>query len=354
VDRELRQLARIARESPEVAAVFDEAGMGRDISQQLKATNPGRAFLSHLQAFLGSYGHRSNALDLCEPTWQEQPDFVLLTIKGLLQSNLEAEEERLQSLSQERDDLVRQALDRIRHDASLKDEFLDILDICQRLWPIREDHAFYIEQASGSQMRRVLVECGRRLAQENVLDLAQDVFYLTLEEIKDALSAPQRAQLKAVAQRRKVERQRFMRVPPPQFLGKTPSDDILSDNSETSKFVRAVYIPLTEESPSILRGAAGSPGHVSGIARLVEGPDEFWKVQPGDILVCRSTSPPWTPLFPVIGGLVTDAGGVLSHGAIVAREYKLPAVMGTKHATRVIHDGQMLSLDGGTGLVHLH
>jgi pyruvate,water dikinase len=354
VDSELRQLARRAGENTDVAAVFDTATIGRDILQPLQATDNGRAFLSHLQVFLDSYGHRSNSLDLSEPTWLEQPDFVLLTIRGLLKRNLEAEEKRLHRLSQERDDLVRQALDRVGDNESLKNEFLDVLDICQRLWPIREDHAFYIEQASGSQVRRVLVECGRNLAQANVIDHAEDVFYLTLEEVKEALSATLAPQLTDVAQGRREDRDRFMRVTPPQFLGKAPSDDILSDNSEASKFVRAVYIPLTEERPSLLRGAAGSRGHVSGIARLVEGPDEFWKVQPGDILVCRSTSPPWTPLFAVIGGLVTDAGGVLSHGAIVAREYNLPAVMGTKHATRVIDDGQMLTLDGDTGLVHLH
>ena len=147
-----------------------------------------------------------------------------------------------------------------------------------------------------------------------VINHAEDVFYLTLEEVKEALSATLAPQLTDVAQGRREDRDRFMRMTPPQFLGKAPSDDILSYNSEASKFVRAVYIPLTEERPSLLRGAAGSRGHVSGIARLVEGQDEFWKVQPGDILVCRSTSPPWTPLFAVIGAS-SPTPGVCSHTA---------------------------------------
>lgn len=353
VDRELRQLARRARDTVHVASAFEGAILGIDILRQLKDTDDGRDFLPHLHDFLDTYGHRSNVLDFSEPTWREQPDFVLLTIKGLLNSNLEMEKESLRLLSEERDELVQQTVNRVRDNAPLKDEFLDILSICQNVWPIREDHAFYIEQASGSQVRRVLVECGLHLAQENVIDADQDVFYLTLGELKEALSAPQRADLKGVAQSRRDERGQFMRVTPPQFLGRAPSDELLSDNSESSKFVRAVSVPLTEERPTLLRGAAASPGQVSSIARIVESPEDFWKVQPGDILVCRSTSPPWTPIFSVIGGLITDAGGVLSHGAIVAREYRLPAVMGTKVATRVIQDGQMLSLNGDAGIVHL-
>ena len=84
---------------------------------------------------------------------------------------------------------------------------------------------------------------------------------------------------------------------------------------------------------------------------LSEG--EFARVRPGDVLVCATTFPPWTALFHVISGLVTDAGGVLSHGAIVAREYKLPAVVGTGIATRVIRDGQWLEVDGTKGVVRL-
>jgi phosphohistidine swiveling domain-containing protein len=353
VDRELRQLANRARDTVNVASAFDAAALGIDIIRPLKETDDGRIFLTHLQDFLETYGHCSNVLDFSEPTWLEQPDFVLLTIKGLLHRNLEPEKESINLMSQERDQLVRQALDRVLDNVSLKDEFLDILSICQSVWPIREDHAFYIEQASGSQMRRILVECGLHLAQENVIDSDQDVFYLTLEELKEALSDPQHADLKGITQSRRDERDRFMRVTPPQFLGKAPSHAMLSDNSESSKFIRAVSVPLTEERPSLLRGAAGSPGQVSGIARIVESPEDFWRIQPGDILICRSTSPPWTPIFSVIGGLVTDAGGVLSHGAIVAREYRLPAVMGTKVATRIIQDGQMISLDGNAGIIHL-
>ncbi len=102
---------------------------------------------------------------------------------------------------------------------------------------------------------------------------------------------------------------------------------------------------------AVLRGSAGSRGRVEGVARVVRSVDELHLVQPGEILVCRSTTPPWTPVFASIAGLVTDTGGVLAHASIVAREYAIPAVMGTKIGTRVIADGQRITVDGDAGEV---
>ena len=103
----------------------------------------------------------------------------------------------------------------------------------------------------------------------------------------------------------------------------------------------------------MLRGSAGSRGRAEGVARVVHSVDELHLCSPGEILVCRSTTPPWTPVFASIAALVTDTGGVLAHGAIVAREYAIPAVMGTKIGTAVITDGQRITVDGDTGEVFL-
>ena len=108
-----------------------------------------------------------------------------------------------------------------------------------------------------------------------------------------------------------------------------------------------------EEGATVLRGVAGSRGTATGFARVVRSPQELDKVQPGDILVCTSTSPTWTPLFGSISGLVSDSGGVLSHTAIVAREYGLPAVVGVSYGTSLISDGQIITVDGDAGVVLL-
>jgi pyruvate,water dikinase len=103
----------------------------------------------------------------------------------------------------------------------------------------------------------------------------------------------------------------------------------------------------------VLRGTGASAGVVRGPARVVLGPDDFGKVGPGDIIVAPSSNPSWVPLFSIAAGLVTNTGGVLSHAAVVAREFSLPAVVGTREATLRITDGQIVELDGTTGLVRL-
>ena len=102
-----------------------------------------------------------------------------------------------------------------------------------------------------------------------------------------------------------------------------------------------------------LKGVACSPGRVTAVARVLHGPEEFDQMRPGDILVAGITTPAWTPLFALATGIVTDVGGPLSHGSIVAREYGIPAVRGTGEATRRIQSGQTVTVDGGEGVVYL-
>ncbi len=103
----------------------------------------------------------------------------------------------------------------------------------------------------------------------------------------------------------------------------------------------------------VLIGLAASRGTVTGVARVVLSPQGASAIQPGEILVTRATDPGWTPVFSIIGGIVLEIGGALSHGAIVAREYGLPAVTNIPQATQLIHDGQTITVDGGTGRVLL-
>ena len=106
-------------------------------------------------------------------------------------------------------------------------------------------------------------------------------------------------------------------------------------------------------SGDTLKGVAASPGSVTATARVLHGPDDFSLMRPGDVLVAAITTPAWTPLFAMASAVVTDIGGPLSHGSIVAREYGIPAVMGTGVATRRIVSGQVITVDGGAGIVNL-
>lgn len=102
-----------------------------------------------------------------------------------------------------------------------------------------------------------------------------------------------------------------------------------------------------------LGGVPAAPGRYTGPARVIMNESEFDKIEPGDVLVCPITSPVWSVLFPSVGALVTDTGGILSHPAIIAREYRIPAVVATGNATRLLRDGQVVTVDGGTGIVEV-
>ncbi|SVC87661.1 uncharacterized protein METZ01_LOCUS340515 [marine metagenome] len=236
--------------------------------------------------------------------------------------------------------------------------FFTVLKICQEIWPIREDHAFYIEQATGAQMRRIALKCGESMKEHGLISNSEDIFYLELDEIREALKSFADEKIHENYQAdiidRQESREHFLTVTPPQYLGHPPSTELLQEKMETTKFIPHHVASVEDKSAgNILRGIGASAGTHRGIARVVLSTDDFAKVKPGDILVCRSTTPPWTPLFATIGGLVTDAGGILSHGAIVAREYSLPAEMATKRATSRITDGAILLVDGTTGVVQI-
>jgi pyruvate,water dikinase len=114
-----------------------------------------------------------------------------------------------------------------------------------------------------------------------------------------------------------------------------------------------IAVAASSRDPGLLRGNAGSSGTVRGPAKVVRSLAEAGKLQPGDILVAETTAPPWTPLFATAAAVVTDVGGVLSHCAVVAREYRIPTVVGTGHATEIIQDGQVIEVNGDAGLVRI-
>jgi pyruvate,water dikinase len=143
---------------------------------------------------------------------------------------------------------------------------------------------------------------------------------------------------------RRAEHVHFGAIRPPRHIGR-PTTDEPNDRFDGVRFAK--------DDEAVVRGTGASAGVVRGPARIVLGPDDFERVQPGDILVAPSSNPSWVGLFAIAAGLVTNTGGVLSHAAVVAREFGLPAVVGTGDATTRIADGQILELDGTTGFVRL-
>ena len=186
--------------------------------------------------------------------------------------------------------------------------------------------------------RRALLEAGRRLGTAGVLDTPEDVYHLRLEELEaiaDAsrLDPGERDRLRDVMRRRSARREELTGVP------------LIDPN--------LVFPPLADDN-ALVTGTPAGGGRVSGAVRVVREPSEFGTLRQGEILVCPATNPSWTPLFQRAAAVVVDSGGLGSHAAIVAREYGIPAIMGTGQGTSVLSNGQQVIVDGGSGRVMAH
>jgi pyruvate,water dikinase len=217
--------------------------------------------------------------------------------------------------------------------------------------PLTPDHHFYIDQGTNARVRLVLVGIGDRLVEDGVFDDREDVIFLHYNELRELLGNPQAFDARALASRRRDEREAAFEVRPRDWLG-TATQALLDFPYNSlwgfpEKFHRQ-HVPAGE-----VRGLAASPGVVEGPARHVRSLQDFDEVRAGDVLVCQMTNPAWVVLFTKIVGLVTDAGGTASHPAVVSREFGIPAVVGTSDATQRIKTGDRVRVNGSTGVVEL-
>jgi len=289
-----------------------------------------------------SASHAVACLDWFHPTLGEQssshvtgPDPAAEARLGL------ASTERLQAEAQARSALA--------HEPKLLARFEKLLDTAQRFGRVREEQVASFT-LGWPLMRRALLRLGGILTERGVLLTAEDVFFLTRAELLAALtiSEPAGSLVPGVVERRKLW-QRQRRLTPPLVLGEmTPMMKRIFER--TGNMLRSeVVLPVRDG----LAGLPASPGRASGPARVICTPEEFDRLQPGDVLIAPVTTPAWTPLFVHAAAVVTDTGSPLAHASLAAREYGIPAVFGTGNATARLRDGQRVLVDGNTGLVEV-
>jgi pyruvate,water dikinase len=303
-----------------------------ELPSALPHSPSGQGFLQNFSAFLAEYGHRETALTISQPAWKDEPKIVLGILKVLASSELQ-ETDRYQEWKHVRNELLASSVLGWR---PLRNSFLKSLMNARCLFQLREDTHFYATLAQ-PLVRRVALELGNRLEQVGAIKLATDIFHLRLEEVEklgESWPPPQETitQIHELVLQRSAKRASLINKPmvDPRLL--VPPQDLMNENV-------------------ILRGTPGSPGVASGPVRIVHDVSEFGKLQPGEILVAPATNPAWTPLFQRAAAVVVDMGGAASHAAIVAREYGVPAVMGTFDGTQKLTDGQWIQVDGSRGLV---
>ena len=241
--------------------------------------------------------------------------------------------------------------------------FQEMLGLCRHVFPHAEGHKFFIEHWGTSLFFNKMREIGAVMAEHGFFESADDVFYLNIHEVHEALSDLGLAWSGGTAARgtvywpprvarRKEILAKLSEWTPPPALGVVP--EVINDPTVqllwgvTADRLRA-WASQTEDEG--VRGYAASPGVAEGLARVVRDVNEIGTVQQGEVLVCSVTAPSWGPVFPKIAAAVSDIGGMMSHAAIVAREYGLPAVVGTGHATKLIKTGDRVRVDGNNGTV---
>lgn len=338
---QLWDLAQLAKASLEVSDAIRQY-RGDELFQQLEDTFDGRAFLDELKKFLKMFGHREVRLDIYYPTWCEDPSPVFDFIRGYLDLGKgQNPHSQQKNLSRQRQEIKEKVRERLSQES--KGRFLT--------WPLfrwlldniefhtRERDTVHFEMTRIiPAFRRFLHELGKRWTQRGLLTETNQIFFLTFDEMKSMADRPKF--LGEIAQRRQEEFEiNKHRAWPDVIRG---GREIFSQQASQGK-----------DEAGRLEGVAGSPGVVTGRARVIRGPEEFFRLQPGEILVAPITNPVWTPLFAIAGGVITEVGGILSHGAIVAREYGIPAVMSIAAATRCGLDGQTVMVDGNRGWVYL-
>lgn len=360
--RELRRLADLLRDRPETLAAVQQS------DATLRSVYARDAdFAQRLQNWIDAYGHRITArYEFIEPALAEQPDRLLRLLARLAGQSGPAEDAEIAA---RRAALVAAARARLSA-AGARRAFDDALAAAADAYPVRDDNVVLTFNTAFAVMRYALLEAGRRW-QGRRIERVDDIFFFTIDEIVDALRGGGDAfgdglALHAAARRRAWER-RCALPPPPLRLGRRLVEPPLRGIPRDAAFMTEAIVwylrgiqslpdaeplPLPELPASpVIRGIAAAGGRYRGVARVLHGEADFERFQQGEVLVCPVTSPAWSPLFPLAGALVTDHGGALSHPAVIAREFGIPAVVATGDATRRIADGTMITVDGDRGEV---
>ncbi len=351
--RALARLADLANRLPALKRrILQRAPVGIVLAED-------EAFAAAFAEFLGAHGCRALRYEIAEPNLDERPDLVLGLVADQLTAGFDPAQtaaalaERRERAAADARKRLTSPQDRARFDRALLD--------AEAAYPVREDNEYFTVGVLLALLRRTALDFGRRLAERGQLELRDDVFFLDLDEARTALRDG--ADRLRLVVRRKAERAWVLDHPGPASYGKNPGPpppfaslppEARLANEGFLWAVDRIMGPQTQPgrgANGVVTGIPAAPGSYTGPVRVIRSEAEFDRLRAGDVLVCPVTSPVWSVLFPSIGALVTDSGGVLSHPAIIAREYGIPAVVATGNGTAVLCDGQVVTVDGTAGVV---
>jgi phosphohistidine swiveling domain-containing protein len=334
----------------ELAAAF-EGDTAADVMKALQGSDRGRRFVAErIEAHQKTFGYKAIwSHEFVYKLWVEDPAPIIEAIRGYVATDYDYPS-NLQAVRDDLEAAKREVVEGLEGEARAKLD--EALKLSLNMNPLTPDHHFYVDQGTNARLRVAAIAIGRKLVEAGALDDPEDVVFLHYNELRRLMADPQAFDAADVVSDRRDDREEAFEKRPPAWVGTATKSAIEFPYGGLWGFPDRFYAGEPSTTGEI-KGLAASPGVIEGPARFVSSLDEFDQVQQGEILVCRMTNPAWVVLFTKIAGLVTEAGGTTSHPAVVAREFAIPAVVGTGNAGERIKTGDRIRVNGATGVVEL-
>ena len=348
-DREMFKLGVKARDLG-LEPLFEATRGDEALLEELESSDAGKTWLEAFRAFLQEYGWRTvENWDASHATWIEKPSQVLPSIRRFMSVPTFALDEARPKLVEARLKAEQEATSRVPADK--REGFTKLMKAAQWSSIVDEEHPFYAENYGNALARRVTKEIGKRFARQGLIDDPQDVYWLLPEEISVRILG--RFSGKELVAVRKKQHAQFRKAEPELFIGDITK---LGEVIASSPMLRSTQQPHPRVRPELgadLYGTVSTPGVVEGEVKVLLSEEDFDKFEPGCVLVTIETSSVWTPLFNIASAVVTDVGGILSHSAILGREYGLPVISGCVEGTKKLKTGMRVRVDGDVGVVYI-
>lgn len=360
------ELAVCARKTPAVVRLIEEPVSDVGVMERLQSLgSAAESFLSELNEFLKRWGQRSGAgygsrTSITLPTLQEEPSPLITLLVPYVVGNAESPSVVRARAHRERERRIEELLQECK-DARAIATFRRWLPLMRRVRADLENHNHYIDQLALGQLRTAVMAAARWLVEQDALRACDEIFWLHRDEITGALRSDPCGLLDGEPMQERIRRRRaqyeeWKELDPPAILG-VPLGELPArpkPNREASTDAQKAAGTEVLHDESLLQGEPASAGRRSGRARLVSMSERLPNLDPGDVLVAENAGPLWTPLFPILAGVVLDQGVLFQHAATTAREYGLPAVLQTRDGTKRIREGDWVTVDGNRGTVEIH
>jgi phosphohistidine swiveling domain-containing protein len=339
-----------AKADPELAVIF-KADTAGEIIKALQASERGKRFIAErVHPYQKEYGwHAVWSHEFIFPNVVEVMEPVIELVRGYIENDYDYPR-TIGALAADIDAAAREILEGLEGEAL--EQMRAANEINLRMAPLTPDHHFYIDQGANAHVRQVLLALGRKLVAAGHLDAPDDVVYFRYNDLRVFMGDPAAMDGRAIVAKAKAAREKAYTFRPKEWVGTVTATQLAFPYLNLWGFPDKFHRQQSLVAGQVM-GIGASPGVVEGVARVVLREDQFDDVRAGDILVCQMTNPAWVVLFTKIVGLVTDAGGTVSHPAVLSREFGIPAVVGTSVGTEQIKNGDRIRINGTTGEVEI-